>query len=94
MADLLKTLEATGKEFDSSCELTTNDDGDGDNELIGDSDDENGTTIQQAKSRFVKCDQAFTGLYENMADKVWQSKKNDLVTLTGSHIPGSEMVDN
>lgn len=27
-ADLLKTLEATEKEFDSSQELTTNDDGD------------------------------------------------------------------
>lgn len=77
MADLLKTLEATEKEFDSSQELTTNDDGD--DELAGDSDDENRTTIQQAKSRFAKCDQVFTELYNNIADKVWESKQSDSV---------------
>lgn len=75
MADLLKTIEATEKEFDSSHDLT-NDNGD-DDDLTDDSDDENETTIEQAKSRFAKCDQAFTELCNSIADKVWQSKQND-----------------
>lgn len=79
MADLIKNLEAAGKVFDK--ELSTNDEGT-DDELIAmesDSDDENGTTIQQAKSRFAKCDKACTELYNNIADKLWQSKQNDSV---------------
>ncbi|KAJ7388429.1 SPT3 Dosage dependent suppressor of Ty-induced promoter mutations-like protein [Desmophyllum pertusum] len=47
--------------------------------MESDSDDENGTTIQQAKSRFAKCDKACTELYNNIADKLWQSKQNDSV---------------
>ena len=79
MADLLKTLEAKEKEFDSSQELTTN--VDSDDELTGDSDDETRlrTTIQQAKSRFAKCDEVFTKLYKNIADKVRQFKQTDSV---------------
>ena len=66
--------------FDSSHEPTTNDnEGVNDDELTGDFDNENGTTIDQAKNRFAECDQAFTELYNSLADKVWQSKQNDSV---------------
>ena len=68
MSDLLKTLEANDKEFDSS------NDNEDDEDLMDDCDDDNGTTTEQAKNRYAKCDQAFTELYNSIAEKVYQSK--------------------
>lgn len=73
MPDLLKTLEANDKEFGCS------NDNEDDEDLMDDYDDGNGTRIKQAKNRFAKCDQAFTELYNNIVDKVYQSKQNDSV---------------
>ena len=71
MCDLLKTLEANDKEFDSS------NDNEDDEDLMDDCDDDNGTTIEQAKNRFAKCDEGFTELYNSIVDNVHQSKQND-----------------
>ena len=79
MADLIKTLEATGKEFDMSHESTDDDDDGNDGVEESDSDDENGTTIHQANSRFARNDRAFIELYNNIADKLWSAKQNDSV---------------
>ena len=47
--------------------------------FLDDCDDHNGTTIEQVKNRFAKCDPAFTEPYNSIVDKVYQSKQNDSV---------------